>query len=129
MLGVVQASHASLVLFMPRLCLAGSHIVYTQQTRREINLQLKHSRTHTIPSLKNSLFKVKFCACIHKTVLKTLKLTMFFKCTVVQICIHDIYRALLLTAVESTSFNLCGCKQMRFLPRKNIVVNKENRKR
>ena len=44
---------------------------------------------------------------------------MFFKVTAAQICIRDMYYGIEL---------LCGCKQMRFLPRKNKVVNEENRK-
>ena len=51
---------------------------------------------------------------------------MFFKVTAAQICIRDMYSALLINRYGIEL--LCGCKQMCFLPRKNNVVNEENRK-
>ena len=53
---------------------------------------------------------------------------MFFKVTAAQICIRDMCRALLLKINRYGIELLCGCKQMPFLPRKNKVVNEENRK-
>ena len=60
--------------------------------------------THNSYIKKPAFLKSSFVPVSIKHFLKILKLTMFFKFTAVQICIRDMYRALLITAMESNLF-------------------------